>query len=88
MDEKPEYKKGVNPTWRIACIFFIMLVVLASTIMLWANFYASSEIERMEECWYDVCSEYDDSELYGNDCYCYNFNEDGDYEIVFEKYIK
>ena len=68
--------------WKTLAIVFIILFTLETLYICWAVSYSNDLIEKQEKCYYELCEEYPEALVEGNVCYCYDYNADGDYEIV------
>lgn len=75
--------------WKIVAIIFIILFLLETAFIIWAIDYSLKDEERMNVCYYEVCSGADDAYYENYLCSCLNWNVDsGSYETVKTKYMK
>jgi len=71
--------------WKIAAIIFLILVILESSLIVWAIREAIQSIKNENECSINICANYDSYiyDDYEKMCYCYK-----DHEIVYMEFIK
>ena len=72
--------------WKATAIIFIILFVLSIGVMFWAYNLAVEDIDKENDCIYNVCeeSEYYIYHEFEGVCECY----DKDYELTKEAYLK
>lgn len=72
--------------WKATAIIFMILFVLIVGFMVWAYTLAVEDVDRENECLYNVCSEEPYYIYYEFEkvCECYDDN----YELTKEAYIK
>lgn len=77
-------KKMKNESWKIIAITFIILFGLLLLYNIWAIDSAFDEIEKTNECFYNICKEYFYADYVDGICSCYSD------ELIVEKieYIK
>jgi len=75
-------------TWKTLAII-LLVVVIVENIFIGFGMYLVAEEERMiEECYYDVCSEYADAYIEGNICSCYKTDMFGELVLAKTEVIK
>lgn len=74
--------------WKVLAIVFASLFILETLFIIWGVAIANREERVMEECYYDVCAEYPNSDIDGNVCYCYDYDLLGQLMIAKTTLIK
>ena len=74
--------------WKIIAIIFICLFVSETAFMVWGLILVNQEEANINQCYYEICSEYPQAELEGDVCYCYDYDLLGDYVLVKTELIK
>ena len=72
--------------WKVTAIIFIVLFILEGLFLVWAYNLALEDVERENECIYNVCVEEPYYTYYEIERICECYNED--YELTQEVYIK
>jgi|TARA_R100001530_G_scaffold34477_3_gene26929 hypothetical protein len=68
--------------WKAIAIIFMILFTLETIYIAWAFWLYFDEVEKTNECYYNVCSEYPEAQLQDGVCFCYDYDLLGDYEVV------
>ncbi len=74
--------------WKILAIVFIALFVLETGYLAWSVSYVLSEQDKTNECYYDICGEYDDAFYEASVCYCYNADMLGELQVAKTEVMK
>jgi len=61
-------------TWKILAIIFAALFIIETSIFIWGAVTVANENEKIEKCYYDICSEYPEALVEGNVCFCYEYS--------------
>lgn len=79
----------VNKAWKTLAIIFIILFTLETSFLTFSIIYYSADQEKQNECYYDVCSGYNQVYYESNVCECYSINEEtSEYELAKIFYFK
>lgn len=72
--------------WKITSIIFICLFVALLAFNVWSISYVLSEEESINQCYYNICSDFPDAWYEAGVCTCYMLDEDGGYEVAMTSY--
>ena len=75
-------------TWKILAIIFIILTILEASYIYWGYYVYSSNLDKTNECWYDICGEYPDAYYEANVCTCYDYDIIGELVVAKTEYMK
>ena len=67
--------------WKVTALIFLTLFILENMFWGWAIWYGMQEETKINECYYEVCSEYPEAWYDENICYCYGYDMLGN-EII------
>ena len=75
--------------WKTTAIIFIILFLLETSLLVWAVTTSVADEEKLNKCYYEICSDTDDAFYENYLCTCMNWNSDTEnYETVRTKYMK
>lgn len=74
--------------WKTTAIIFIVLFALETSFFIWAISSYMMELDKTNECYYDICSEYPQALMEDNVCYCYDLSSSGEFVVSKTKFIK
>ena len=78
--------KVVN--WKVIAIVFIVLFALETLFVVWTTVSYTNELNKMNECLYDICGEYPDGWYEEDVCTCYQYDLFGEYVVAKYEYMK
>tara|TARA_R100000789_G_scaffold30675_1_gene34368 strand:+ start:84 stop:326 length:243 start_codon:yes stop_codon:yes gene_type:complete len=75
--------------WKVTAIIFIIITILFSAFMVLSISLYNEEQEFTNECYYNICEDYNDAyyDVWERTCTCYNINYDGEYSVEKVKYL-
>lgn len=74
--------------WKIVAIIFIVLFVVETLFWIWSTAIYNSELDKNNECLYDICGDYVDAWYEEDICTCYEYDMTGDLIVAKNKYMK
>ncbi len=74
--------------WKVIAIIFIILFTLETTIFVWGWYLIAEEDRMMKECYYEICGDYADAEIFGDVCSCYEYDLIGNLQTAKTVYMK
>ena len=64
------------------------LILLPCKLFVWVIIEAGKDIDKENECYYDICGDYEEAYYSDNICYCYDYDVLGSLQIVKTEWIK
>ena len=76
--------------WKTIAVISLVLFLTESLFIIWAYSSTISDEKQKVECFYDICSEYEDADydFNTNVCYCYEPDVLGNLKVAKTKIIK
>jgi len=74
--------------WKTLAVVIITLFVLENLFISWAMVSSYQDGVKLNECYYDICSDYPEATLESNVCFCYDLDMLGEYKIAKTEIIK
>lgn len=75
--------------WKIAIVVLWILFILQNVLFIWGAISILQEEEKIYQCYFNICSEYEDVDFVDDICTCYEYNyKIEDYEIKKQIYMK
>lgn len=74
--------------WKTIAIIFIILFVIETTYVIWEVNVYFNEVDKKNECYYDICNGYPDAYYEADVCTCYNYDMFGSLQIAKEEWMK
>ena len=74
--------------WKTTAIVFMTLFLLLLAFNVWSVSLVFEDEALTNECYYDICEQYPNAWQEDAVCYCYDYNEYGEEEVVKTKYMK
>jgi len=74
--------------WKGLAVVFIILFIIENMFFIWAYFSLEAEEDKINDCLYNICSEYPDAEFFEDVCYCYDYDVIGDLVVVKTEFMK
>lgn len=68
--------------WKAIAIVFIILFVLLLAFVGLGAFLVDQEDQRIKECYYEICADTPEAQLVEDICYCYDYDKNGEWEVV------
>jgi hypothetical protein len=69
--------------WKTIAIIFICLFTVETFYIGWAVNFVIEEEQKINECYYDICEQYEEADFADNVCSCYSYDLNND--LVSEK---
>ena len=73
--------------WKNIAIVFIILFSLLVLFYVWVYWSVGIEDDKINECFYDICSESIDAEYLANVCSCYDYDVLGNVIVAKTEYM-
>ena len=74
--------------WKRLAIIFMVVCFLETSFFVWAYYTATAEENKLNECYYEICSEYPEAILEDSICSCYDTDLLGNYIIEKQEWMK
>jgi len=74
--------------WKIVAIVCLVLLLVENILFGWALWSSINENNKMNVCYYDICSDYFDAEYVNNVCFCYEYDVFGELKLAKTEYMK
>jgi len=74
--------------WKAIAITFIILFSALLLFNIWSVSLVMDEEAKVNECYYDICSDTPQADYFEGVCTCYDYDSNNEYEVVRTKYMK
>jgi len=74
--------------WKVVAIIFIILLALETLFVVWGVALVNEEERKTNECFYNICGDYEDAFFYEDVCSCYDYDNHHELVIVKSEYMK
>lgn len=74
--------------WKVVAIIFIILFTLETLMIIWGTILIQEEEEKTAECYYDICEDYPEAYFLDDYCYCYDYDQTGELDLVLMEYME
>jgi len=74
--------------WKIIAIIFIILFTIETLWISYGLYLIQKEEAQVNECYYNICSDYPEAQVQNNVCFCYELDLLGEYVIAKTEVIK
>ncbi len=74
--------------WKVVAIIFLALFLVENFYLGWALWSVGVEDDKINECYYDICSDYPDAEYLEDVCFCYDYDVLGELRVVETEYMR
>ena len=68
--------------WKVTAIIFIVYSILLTSLFIWGYIIITEEEGSINKCYYNTCNQYPEAYWDAGVCSCYDYNEDGELEVV------
>lgn len=74
--------------WKIVAVVFLVVCFVETTYIVGTVISYNLQVDKSNECYYDICGDYPDAFYEESICTCYDYDVFGDYIIAEEKYMR
>lgn len=74
--------------WKVFAIILLIILIVENVFIAWGWYMIAQDERKTEECYYDVCAEYEEAYIVGNICYCYEYDVFDNYVVAKTQIIK
>ena len=67
--------------WKVIAIVFMILFIIENLFLGYGLYLILEEDKKSNLCYYELCKEFPEANYDSNICTCYQYNEDGNYEV-------
>lgn len=74
--------------WKIFAIILLILFLLETSLMIFGMYLNEKDKDKMNTCYYDICTEYPEAYIVDDICICYQYDLLDNLQIAKQVYIK
>ncbi|KKN16033.1 hypothetical protein LCGC14_0979950 [marine sediment metagenome] len=67
--------------WKVTAIIFMVLFIIENLLFGYGFYLINEDDKKADICYYELCKEFPEATYEVNICTCYQYNEDGNYEV-------